>query len=73
MPHSNASKTPRHALTERVLSTAPRSKPWCTRSSAMASSALSISSWISARIEDPEGGSRAVITLDGKFLPYKPF
>ena len=25
------------------------------------------------RVEDPEGGSRAVITLDGKFLPYKPF
>lgn len=25
------------------------------------------------KVEDPEGGSRAVITLDGKFLPYKPF
>ena len=25
------------------------------------------------KIEDPEGGHRAVITLDGKFLPYKPF
>lgn len=24
-------------------------------------------------IDDPEGGKRAVITLDGKFLPYKPF
>ncbi|MGV7243650.1 cyanase [Caballeronia sp. M23-90] len=24
-------------------------------------------------VEDPEGGSRAVITLDGKFLPFKPF
>jgi cyanate lyase len=22
---------------------------------------------------DPEGASRAVITLDGKFLPYEPF
>ena len=22
---------------------------------------------------DPEGGDRAVITLDGKFLPFKPF
>ena len=25
------------------------------------------------KVEDPEGGSRAVITMDGKFLPYKPF
>lgn len=25
------------------------------------------------KVEDPEGGSRALITLDGKFLPYKPF
>lgn len=25
------------------------------------------------RVDDPEGGSRAIITLDGKFLPYKPF
>ncbi|MCS6122804.1 cyanase [Shewanella baltica] len=25
------------------------------------------------KVEDSEGGSRAVITLDGKFLPYKPF
>ncbi|WP_109477552.1 cyanase [Paraburkholderia sp. C35] len=25
------------------------------------------------KVGDPEGGSRAVITLDGKFLPYKPF
>ena len=25
------------------------------------------------KVEDPEGGSRAVITLDGKYLPYKPF
>uniref|UniRef100_UPI004038FB6A cyanase n=1 Tax=Variovorax sp. BK018 TaxID=3450241 RepID=UPI004038FB6A len=25
------------------------------------------------KVEDPEGGSRAVITLDGKFLPNKPF
>lgn len=25
------------------------------------------------KVEDAEGGSRAVITLDGKFLPYKPF
>ncbi|WP_246805941.1 cyanase [Ensifer sp. ENS10] len=25
------------------------------------------------KVEDPEGGSRAIITLDGKFLPYKPF
>jgi cyanate lyase len=25
------------------------------------------------KVADPEGGSRAVITLDGKFLPYKPF
>lgn len=25
------------------------------------------------KVEDPEGGARAVITLDGKFLPYKPF
>ncbi|WP_322013664.1 cyanase [Paraburkholderia sp. J12] len=25
------------------------------------------------KVDDPEGGSRAVITLDGKFLPYKPF
>ena len=24
------------------------------------------------KVEDPEGGSRAVITLDGKFLPVKP-
>lgn len=24
-------------------------------------------------VEDPEGGSRAVITLDGKYLPTKPF
>jgi cyanate lyase len=24
------------------------------------------------RVEDPEGGSRAVITLDGKFLPQNP-
>ena len=25
------------------------------------------------KIDDPDGGSRAVITLDGKFLPNKPF
>nr|WP_199040632.1 cyanase [Dyella sp. ASV24] len=25
------------------------------------------------KIDDPEGGSRAVITLDGKYLPTKPF
>lgn len=25
------------------------------------------------KVEDPEGGHRAVITLDGKFLPLKPF
>ena len=25
------------------------------------------------KIEDPEGGHRAVITLNGKFLPLKPF
>lgn len=25
------------------------------------------------KVEDPEGGYRALITLDGKFLPYKPF
>lgn len=25
------------------------------------------------KVDDPEGGSRAVITLDGKFLPYQPF
>jgi cyanate lyase len=25
------------------------------------------------KVEDPEGGHRAVITLDGKFLPFKPF
>lgn len=25
------------------------------------------------RVDDPEGGSRAVITLDGKFLPNKPY
>jgi len=25
------------------------------------------------KVEDPEGGYRAVITLDGKFLPFKPF
>lgn len=25
------------------------------------------------KVEDPEGGSRAVVTLDGKFLPLKPF
>ncbi|WP_340608366.1 cyanase [Xenorhabdus bharatensis] len=25
------------------------------------------------KIEDPAGGSRAVITLDGKYLPTKPF
>ncbi|WAH56842.1 cyanase [Pseudomonas silvicola] len=25
------------------------------------------------KVDDPEGGHRAVITLDGKFLPYKPF
>jgi cyanate lyase len=25
------------------------------------------------KIADPEGGSRAVITLDGKFLPVKPY
>jgi cyanate lyase len=24
-------------------------------------------------VEDPEGGKRAVITLDGKYLPTKPF
>lgn len=24
-------------------------------------------------VDDPEGGKRAIITLDGKFLPYKPF
>ena len=24
-------------------------------------------------VEDPEGGHRAVVTLDGKYLPYKPF
>ncbi|MFB9924330.1 cyanase [Amycolatopsis halotolerans] len=25
------------------------------------------------KVDDPEGGSRAVITLDGKYLPAKPF
>jgi cyanate lyase len=25
------------------------------------------------KVDDPEGGSRAVITLDGKFLPLRPF
>jgi cyanate lyase len=25
------------------------------------------------KVEDPEGGSRAVITLDGKFLPNRPY
>ena len=25
------------------------------------------------KVEDPDGGSRAVITLDGKFLPLRPF
>ena len=25
------------------------------------------------KIDDPEGGSRAIITLDGKYLPTKPF
>jgi cyanate lyase len=25
------------------------------------------------KVDDPEGGHRAVITLDGKFLPLKPF
>lgn len=25
------------------------------------------------KVKDPEGGSRAVITLDGKYLPTKPF
>ena len=25
------------------------------------------------KVEDPEGGSRAVITLDGKYLPTKPY
>jgi cyanate lyase len=25
------------------------------------------------KVDDPEGGSRAVITMDGKFLPNKPY
>jgi len=25
------------------------------------------------KVDDPEGGSRAVITLDGKFLPNRPY
>lgn len=25
------------------------------------------------KVEDPDGGSRALITLDGKFLPNKPY
>jgi cyanate lyase len=25
------------------------------------------------KVEDPEGGHRAVVTLDGKYLPLKPF
>jgi cyanate lyase len=25
------------------------------------------------KVEDPDGGSRAVITLDGKYLPTRPF
>lgn len=25
------------------------------------------------QVEDPDGGSRAVITLEGKYLPTKPF
>jgi len=25
------------------------------------------------KVDDPEGGSRAVITLDGKYLPTRPF
>lgn len=25
------------------------------------------------KVVDPEGGERVVVTLDGKFLPYKPF
>ncbi len=26
-----------------------------------------------SKVADPEGGERAVITLDGKYLPTKPF
>jgi cyanate lyase len=25
------------------------------------------------KVGDPDGGSRAIITLDGKYLPYAPF
>jgi cyanate lyase len=25
------------------------------------------------KVDDPDGGSRAIITLDGKYLPYLPF
>ena len=25
------------------------------------------------KVEDPDGGCRAVITLDGKYMPTKPF
>jgi cyanate lyase len=25
------------------------------------------------KVEDPDGGHRAVITLDGKYLPTKPW
>ena len=25
------------------------------------------------KVDDPDGGSRAIITLDGKYLPYAPF
>lgn len=28
---------------------------------------------LDVKVADPEGGERAVITLDGKYLPTKPF
>jgi Cyanate lyase C-terminal domain len=43
------------------------------RNSATASSAQSNFKLDIKKVDDPEGGSRAVITLDGKYLPTKSF
>ena len=36
-------------------------------------SLLELEDSVSHLLTDPDGGSRAVITLDGKYLPTKPF
>ncbi|PAP68029.1 cyanase [Pseudomonas aeruginosa] len=68
MQHSQVSPNARQQLAETVvLNKARLGLSWQDLISAI-NSKLDIQ-----KVEDPEGGPRAVITLDGKYLPTKPF